>query len=236
MNTNSLTVLHVVYIVAFVNGLVPFNFTVNPPEATRNRLYRLYAFFFITGFSVLTYTGSTVYVKLSMPKDSSNNVRPMYIVYMMLTTSSWIKTIWLSVIDLWNESELLQAVNEAIDLQFCINLLAKNSEELHILQHKIVKRSAVVLRVRLITLTGQLLILFGAIPFVPFGRQTKLSFRMFFRIYVTFIGVIRTTLQYVAFFVMWTFYFHLNLRLKIKSKLKFRCVRRTVFFHVRCRF
>lgn len=215
MNTNSLGILYFLYCVAFLNGMVTFHFSTIPPAAERNPLYRLYAFLFVSGLAVFTYTSSMELVSFSVTENSTNEVRPIYFVYLMLTTLSWTKTIWLSIIDLWNESELIHAVNDAFDLQHCINLLAKSSEELHTLKIEILTRSVPVLRVRLITLLGQLLILFGAIPFIPFWRQKSLTFKMLVRIYVTFLSVIRTTLQYAVFFVMWTFYFHLNRRLEM---------------------
>lgn len=212
MNINSLGALHLLYCVAFLNGMVPFYFSIIPPAATRNPLYRLYAFLIASVLAVVTYSSRTVYAKLAV---ATNEVRAMYIVYTMLTTLSWVKTSWLSIIDMWNESELIQAVNEAFDLQHRINLLARSSEELHVLKMEILTRSVLVLRVRVITLIGQLIILFGAIPFVPFWRNTGFTFQMIARIYINYIAVIRTALQYAAFFVMWTFYFQLNHRLKI---------------------
>lgn len=215
MNINSLGTLQLLYCVAFINGMGPFYFSTIPPAVARNRLYRTYTFLFVSGLAVITYTSRTVYFKFLISENSTNEIRPMYFVYMMLTTLSWIKIIWLFIIDLWNESELIQAINDAFELQNRINLLAKSSEELYVLQIEILTRSVFVLRVRVITLCGQLIIIFVAIAFAPLWRQTRFTFEMFVRIYITYLAVIRTTLQYAAFFVLWKFYFHLNLRLKM---------------------
>lgn len=219
MNIHSLFILHILYVIALLCGIIPFYCsTKSKPFAIASFKYRVFSIVTSILFSWLTYTSILSFLSVTLSNDAIKEMRPVYMVYVFIVSIGFVKVTWLSIISQLNAHQFIRLITEAFDLYDHISQLPKTSKEYANSKELVMHRTYGLLSIRLSTLLIQMIFVIASIPFVPIVLKVSINFHMVFRIFINFLYSIHTTLLFAVLFIMWQFYVHLNYSLEICMK------------------
>lgn len=215
MNIHSVFSLQILYFIAMLCGAFPFYCSPKQPFANASFKYRVYSVVISIVISWLTYTSILSFLSITLSEAAIKEMRPLYMVYVMIVSVGFFKVIWLFIISQLNSQQFIRLIKDAFELYDHIKQLPKTSIEFATSNAFVRHRTSCLLSLRFGTLLAQTFSFFVSIPFVPIWLKVALTFQMFFRLFVNFLYSIQTTLLFAALFVMLKFYVHLNHRLQI---------------------
>lgn len=206
--------LRCIYILAKLNGIIPFTFSVKS-GASKSTSSRIYSACISTLLSYVTYIG--LYVFINITKDVANlpQNEQLFLVYYVLSVMGWLKLTLLSFTDQWQATVMIDLINEAFELDRLIGGLSKTSKQLRRQLQIVCQQSSALCIFREITFLCQFNVCISSFLFVPFMKNADLNIQLFLRLYLLVIHFVRSLILFCGLLVVFQFFVQLNYHLKI---------------------